>query len=273
MKRTTLVIALWAVFVATVSAQKAGSEPQLAKEANEHFVSGDFLKAYPLYSQLVSLYPQNVDYSYRFGACAIYSDPDKSKAIKFLTSATKRNVADPMAWYYLGKALLGMVYEKEEEEIQILFDKYAVAGFPIGHREEVEAYLNTHNPEKRIPLLLQKAQKLEQEGDLPQALAALHEAATLSSDKAVEEQVRLYEASGKWEQAIATGLPLIDTKRASEELQLKFATLVFYNLAQPKHLESAMQIIEENDLVDILGWMKKYQRFLKQNTITLKTSQ
>ena len=104
MKRTTLVIALWAVFVATVSAQKAGSEPQLAKEANEHFVSGDFLKAYPLYSQLVSLYPQNVDYSYRFGACAIYSDPDKSKAIKFLTSATKRNVTDPMAWYYLGKA-------------------------------------------------------------------------------------------------------------------------------------------------------------------------
>jgi hypothetical protein len=104
MKRTTLVIALWAVFVATVSAQKAGSEPQLAKEANEYFVSGDFLKAYPLYSQLVSLYPQNVDYSYRFGACAIYSDPDKSKAIKFLTSATKRNVTDPMAWFYLGKA-------------------------------------------------------------------------------------------------------------------------------------------------------------------------
>lgn len=104
MKRTTLVIALWAVLVATMSAQKTGNEQQLAKEANEYFASGDFLKAYPLYSQLVSLYPQNADYSYRFGACAIYSDPDKSKAIKFLNSATKRNVADPMAWYYLGKA-------------------------------------------------------------------------------------------------------------------------------------------------------------------------
>lgn len=104
MKRTTLVIALWAVFVATAFAQKAGNEQQLAKEANEYFHSGDFLKAYPLYSQLVSLYPQNADYSYRFGACAIYSDPDKSKAIKFLASATKRNVSDPMAWYYLGKA-------------------------------------------------------------------------------------------------------------------------------------------------------------------------
>ncbi|MFM1999729.1 MAG: hypothetical protein RL204_1676, partial [Bacteroidota bacterium] len=104
MKRITLVIALWAVFVASASAQKGGTEQQLAKEANELFTSGDFLKAYPLYSQLVSLYPQNADYSYRFGACAIYSDPDKSKAIQFLNSAAKRNVDDVMVYYYLGKA-------------------------------------------------------------------------------------------------------------------------------------------------------------------------
>ena len=104
MKRITLVIALWAVFVASASAQKGGTEQQLAKEANELFTSGDFLKAYPLYSQLVSLYPQNANYSYRFGACAIYSDPDKAKAIKFLNSAAKRNVDDVMVYYYLGKA-------------------------------------------------------------------------------------------------------------------------------------------------------------------------
>jgi hypothetical protein len=104
MKRITLVIALWAVFVASASAQKGGTEQQLAKEANELFTSGDFLKAYPLYSQLVSLYPQNANYSYRFGACAIYSDPDKAKAIQFLNSAAKRNVDDAMVYYYLGKA-------------------------------------------------------------------------------------------------------------------------------------------------------------------------
>lgn len=104
MKRTTLVITLWAMFVAAASAQKAGSEQQLAKEANELFASENFLKAYPLYSQLVSLYPQNAEYSYRFGACAIYSDPDKTKAIQFLSSASKREVKDPLVWYYLGKA-------------------------------------------------------------------------------------------------------------------------------------------------------------------------
>ncbi|MEZ4798332.1 MAG: hypothetical protein R2809_00860 [Flavobacteriales bacterium] len=104
MKRITLVITLWAMLVATAFAQKAGTEQQLAKEANELFTSGEFLKAYPLYSQLVSLYPQNADYSFRFGACAIYSDPDKTKAIQFLNSATKRNVSDATAWYYLGRA-------------------------------------------------------------------------------------------------------------------------------------------------------------------------
>lgn len=104
MKRTTLVITLWAMFVAAASAQKAGSEQQLAKEANELFASENFLKAYPLYSQLVSLYPQNAEYSYRFGACAIFSDPDKTKAIQFLSSASKREVKDPLVWYYLGKA-------------------------------------------------------------------------------------------------------------------------------------------------------------------------
>lgn len=104
MKRITLVIALWAVFAASATAQKGGSEQQLAKEANELFSSGEFLKAYPLFSQLVSLYPNNPDYGYKFGACAIYSDPDKTKAIRFLSSASKKDISDPSVWYYLGKA-------------------------------------------------------------------------------------------------------------------------------------------------------------------------
>ncbi len=104
MKRITLVIALWAVFAATASAQKGGSEQQLSKDANELFNAGEFLKAYPLFSQLVSLYPNNPDYGFKFGACAIYSDPDKTKAIRFLSSASKKGIEDPTVWYYLGKA-------------------------------------------------------------------------------------------------------------------------------------------------------------------------
>ncbi|MFN0032994.1 MAG: hypothetical protein ACKVOR_12615 [Flavobacteriales bacterium] len=105
MKRTTkLVIALWAMFVAHSAFSQKGTEQQLEKEANSLFSKGEYLKAFPMYSQLVSLYPNKLDYNYKFGACAIYSEADKSKAIKYLTVATSKGVEDPMAWYYLGKA-------------------------------------------------------------------------------------------------------------------------------------------------------------------------
>lgn len=100
----TLVIALLAVFVTQTAFSQKGNEEQLIKEANGYFNSGQYLKAFPLYSQLVSLYPNHPDYNYRFGACAIYSDQDKTKAVKFLTIATAKGVEDKMAWYYLGKA-------------------------------------------------------------------------------------------------------------------------------------------------------------------------
>lgn len=103
-RKTTLVLALWAMLTSLPLFAQKGTEQQMEKEANALFNSGEFLKAYPLYSQLVSLYPNHPDYNYKFGACAIFSDPDKTKAIKFLTIATKKSVEDPMVWYYLGKA-------------------------------------------------------------------------------------------------------------------------------------------------------------------------
>ncbi|MFO0385983.1 MAG: hypothetical protein ACK505_04345 [Flavobacteriales bacterium] len=100
-----IVVTAWCLLAgAGVSAQKAGSEQDLAKEARSFFDQGDYLKAYPIYSQLVSLYPTNADYMYRFGACAIYSDSDKTKAVQYLGAATRKGSEDPMAWYYLGKA-------------------------------------------------------------------------------------------------------------------------------------------------------------------------
>ena len=105
MKRTrTLVIALWAVFVNQVAFSQKGTEEQLVKDANTYFKSGEYLKAFPLYSQLVSLYPNHADYNYRFGACAIYSESDKTKAVRYLNQAVNKGVEDPMAYYYLGKA-------------------------------------------------------------------------------------------------------------------------------------------------------------------------
>ena len=105
MNRTkTLVIALWAMFVGQIASAQKGSEDQLIKDATAYFAQGAYLKAFPLYSQLVSLYPNHAEYAFKFGACAIYGDADKTKAVRYLTSAINKSVNDPEVYYFLGKA-------------------------------------------------------------------------------------------------------------------------------------------------------------------------
>jgi arsenate reductase-like glutaredoxin family protein len=105
MNRTkTLVIALWAMFVGQIASAQKGSEDQLIKDATAYFEQGAYLKAFPLYSQLVSLYPNHAEYAFKFGACAIYGDADKTKAVRYLNSAINKSVNDPEVYYFLGKA-------------------------------------------------------------------------------------------------------------------------------------------------------------------------
>ena len=100
----TLVIALWAMFVGQIASAQKGSEDQLIQEATAYFEQGAYLKAFPLYSQLVSLYPNHAEYAFKFGACAIYGDADKTKAVRYLNSAINKSGNDPEVYYFLGKA-------------------------------------------------------------------------------------------------------------------------------------------------------------------------
>jgi hypothetical protein len=105
MNRTkTLVIALWAMFVGQLASAQKGTEDQLIKDAAAYFEQGAYLKAFPLYSQLVSLYPNHAEYAFKFGACAIYGDADKTKAVRYLNAAINKSVNDPEVYYFLGKA-------------------------------------------------------------------------------------------------------------------------------------------------------------------------
>ena len=105
MNRTkTLVIALWAMFVGQFAIAQKGNEDQLVKDANTYFSAGAYLKAFPLYSQLVSLYPNHAEYTYKFGACAIYGDADKTKAVRYLNAAIAKSVNDPDVYFFLGRA-------------------------------------------------------------------------------------------------------------------------------------------------------------------------
>lgn len=80
------------------------SEADLKKKADELFIEGDYVQAYPLYSQLLSLYPKDHFYNFRFGACIIYAEKDKEKAIKYLEYAVSKTDIDVEAHFFLGKA-------------------------------------------------------------------------------------------------------------------------------------------------------------------------
>ena len=96
-----------AVKLSAQSAQSASAhetENRLRKAAAKYFDQGDFIEAYPLYSQLLSLYPRDPNYNYRFGACMLFTKADKNKAVEYLEYSVKQTNVDDLAFYYLGRA-------------------------------------------------------------------------------------------------------------------------------------------------------------------------
>src|SRR4051812_28962040 len=60
--------------ITLVRAQAAfGSEEELKVQAAKLFDDDEFEEAYPLYSQLASIYPKDPTYNYRLGVCMLYA--------------------------------------------------------------------------------------------------------------------------------------------------------------------------------------------------------
>ena len=80
------------------------SEDDMKKQAQKLFSDEEFEQAFPLYSQLVSLYPKDPNYNYRLGVCMLFASDDKERPIPFLEFASHSKDVDKEAFYYLGKA-------------------------------------------------------------------------------------------------------------------------------------------------------------------------
>ncbi|MCB9363253.1 MAG: PD40 domain-containing protein [Flavobacteriales bacterium] len=78
------------------------SEDELKKAADNYFVEQNYVKALPLFSQLLSLYPKDVNYNYKYGTSFFFAKREKDDALKFLKFATSKSTVDPKAYYYLG---------------------------------------------------------------------------------------------------------------------------------------------------------------------------
>ena len=88
----------------TVAYSQYNSEEELKKAADKFFAEENYIEALPLFSQLLSTYPKDLNYNYKYGACYLYATRDKEKAINYLSFAASRPNVDPLAYYYLAKA-------------------------------------------------------------------------------------------------------------------------------------------------------------------------
>ena len=100
-----LLLLLFGLNIQTIKAQSDfASEEEFKKQAAKLFDEEEFEKAYPLYSQLVSLYRKDPNYNFRLGVCMLYTEPDKKKPYSYLQIATKNPADAPKdALFYLAK--------------------------------------------------------------------------------------------------------------------------------------------------------------------------
>ncbi|MBA3706104.1 MAG: PD40 domain-containing protein, partial [Bacteroidetes bacterium] len=91
--------------ITALKAQTAfASEEELKKQAAKLFDNEEFEEAYPLYSQLTSIYPKDPNYNYRTGVCMLYAIDDKEQPISYLEFASQKTGVDKEVLFYLAKA-------------------------------------------------------------------------------------------------------------------------------------------------------------------------
>ncbi len=153
-------------------AQKDGEGgDELNVRAAELFEAGKFAEAYPLYSQLLSLKPNDPGYNFRFGATSLYAGVSKETALKHLNYALKKNCDDVRIWFYLGKAY------------HLNYDFTAAAS-------AYRSYLDKLDPKEKNPLPAKRnLQMCEQGGKL---LSNIRDVVVLEKTEAAESDFFRY---------------------------------------------------------------------------------
>lgn len=81
-----------------------GSEKELRKQAEGLFKDDDYASALPLFSQLLSLYPKDPNFNYKYGVCLLYAKENKEKPLPYLLFALGKEGVDDDVYYHLGRA-------------------------------------------------------------------------------------------------------------------------------------------------------------------------
>ncbi len=92
------------LFVTISSQAQYASEEELKIAANDMFEKADYSGSIKLFGQLLSNYPKDPSYNYKYGACVLFGSRDKEKSLKYLKFAITKPNLDPVAYYFLAKA-------------------------------------------------------------------------------------------------------------------------------------------------------------------------
>ncbi len=99
-----LVLMVFAVYSSSFG-QDYKNEKQLIKGANDQFDAKNYKEVISLFSTLVSNYPKDPTYNYKYGASLLYGGTDKEKPIKYLKFSVSRPEVEPIAYFYYAEAL------------------------------------------------------------------------------------------------------------------------------------------------------------------------
>ncbi|MBU1720656.1 MAG: hypothetical protein KKA07_16445, partial [Bacteroidetes bacterium] len=130
-------------FQAVVAQDAFNNEGRMKTEADRLFLDQDYAAAYPLYSQLVSVYPKNPEYNYRFGVCILHADPETEKAIPFLEFAMENDPkVDKKVYFYMGRAYhlnynFGQAISYYQQYLQQGKNKKEIESFQVNRRIEM----------------------------------------------------------------------------------------------------------------------------------------
>ncbi len=86
--------------------KEVSTEGDLKKRADKLFSDENYETALPDYSRLLSLYPAETSYNYRYGVCLLMSGKERANAASFLENAAKDARVEEEVWYYLGKSYM-----------------------------------------------------------------------------------------------------------------------------------------------------------------------
>ena len=92
------------VFQVANSQTNLQNETNLKAKAAEYFLQDNYIDAFPLYSQLLSLDPKNPELNYRFGVCMMFTQrTNPEEPLKYLEKAINQ-VSDVEFYYFLALA-------------------------------------------------------------------------------------------------------------------------------------------------------------------------